>query len=60
MEQKTEKAAVNVMIDADVKKQAQKRAIDEGVTLTDAVERFFSAWVDGRISLPLDKEQATA
>lgn len=35
----TSKAAINLLVDAQVKKDAQKRVIDEGTTLTAIIEQ---------------------
>lgn len=47
---------VNAKIDAEVKKQAQKKAIDEGLHLQDAIELLLDAWVVGEVEIAKDEE----
>lgn len=47
-----EKAAINLKIDANVKTEAQVKALRESLTLTEVVERLLAAWVVGQTMLP--------
>jgi antitoxin component of RelBE/YafQ-DinJ toxin-antitoxin module len=47
-----ERAAINLKVSSLVKTEAQVKALREGVTLTEAIERLLAAWVVGNLELP--------